>query len=161
MREPSSVNTEAKFQSAIVAAIKHILNRAGHKFVLLESFGLDIAVFDTHTDSARFIEVKVFKNQRNGSVGFGNRYGQGPQVDLLMQQDELLKSLDQAIRWVYADATQPRGSRRYCLFNCGEAKQAAMGEVERGKQNNLKVSALSGLLVDWDHLLDDLKRFVL
>jgi hypothetical protein len=151
VEEPSITYPEEHFQNAVVAVIRDILQTSGRQFIVAESFGLDIAVFVSAEEGtvARFIEVKAFGAQRMGGVGFGNGRGLGSQVDLLLSQAECLPLLSGVVRWVFVDATQPVGSRRYCLFTCEAAKAAAMGGAARGKQNNLRVSALRDRFVDW------------
>jgi len=94
--EPKDVYPEERFQSAIVAVMRDVLNASGQKFVLLEGFGLDIAIFiaTPYGSIARFIEVKAFGAQRMGGVGFGNGRGVGIQVDLLLTHDNCLSLLD-------------------------------------------------------------------
>jgi hypothetical protein len=161
--EPTDVFPEKEFQKAIVAVLREILTASGRRFVLLEGFGLDIAVFIAAQSGpiARFIEVKAFGAQRMGGVGFGNSRGQGSQVDLLLTPDNCFSLLYPSVRWAYADATQVVGSRRYCLFTSDKAKAAAMGGVTRGKQNNLRISALQESLVDWPRFLVEFERFLL
>ena len=163
VQEPMVVYPEEQFQRAILSVLTDILNASGQQFILLKGFGLDIAVFiGRQSDAvARFIEVKAFGAQRMGGVGFGDGRGQGPQVDLLLPSHESLALLSGIVRWVYADATQPVGSCRYCLFTCETAKAAAMGGVVRGKQNNLRISALRESLVDWSGLRTQIQEFLL
>jgi hypothetical protein len=89
--EPVEVYPEATFQRTIVSVVKEILNDAGRSFVVLEGFGLDVATF--LESKVRFFEVKAFGGQRPGSVGFGDRAGQGKQVDLLLCEDKSLPLL--------------------------------------------------------------------
>jgi hypothetical protein len=161
--EPAVVYPEGEFQKVVVAVIKDVLTAAGRRFLVLERFGLDIAVFIANPPAnvIRLFEVKAFGAQRMGGVGFGNQRGQGAQVDLLLSPDASLPLLDGAIRWVYADATSPIGSARYALFTCANAKAAAMGGVARGKQNNLRTSALRNCLLAWNPLCDEMRNFLL
>src|SRR5579859_1349998 len=161
--EPKDVYPEERFQSAIVAVMRDVLNASGQKFVLLEGFGLDIAIFiaTPYGSIARFIEVKAFGAQRMGGVGFGNGRGVGAQVDLLLTHDNCLSLLDPIVRWTYVDATREIGSKRYCLFTCEKAKVGAMGGVARGKQNNLRISAFEQNLVDWVQLQIQIQQFLL
>ena len=163
VREPTVIYPEEHFQSAIVAVLKDILQTRRHQFILVESFGLDIALFVKAESGtlARFIEVKAFGAQRIGGVGFGNGRGLGSQVDLLLLPAESLPLLNGMVGWVFADATQPVGARRYCLFTRETAKAAAMGGVGRGKQNNLRISAFRDRLVDWTRLRTQVEQFVL
>ena len=161
--EPAVVYPEGEFQKAVVAVIEDVLTAAGCRFLVLERFGLDIAVFIANppTNLICLFEVKAFGAQRMGGVGFGNQRGQGTQVDLLLSPDASLPLLDGAIRWVYADATRPAGSARYALFTCAKAKVVAMGGVARGKQNNLRTSALRDCLLAWNPLCNEMREFLL
>jgi hypothetical protein len=161
--EPAEVYPEAEFQRAVVALIQDVLVTAGRHFQVLERFGLDIAVFISSPPQnvVRLFEVKAFGGQRMGGVGFGNPRGQGAQVDLLLCPDTALPLFDGTIRWIYADGTRPAGSARYALFTCTKAKAAAMGGVARGKQNNLRTSALRDCLLTWHQLHDQLRCFLL
>jgi hypothetical protein len=163
LAEPSVVYPEAGLQKALVGVIEDVLSSAGRRFQVLERFGLDVAVFIANppANAIRLFEVKAFGAQRMGGVGFGNQRGQGAQMDLLLCPNDSLSLFDTFVRWVYADATQLIGSARYALFTCAQAKAAAMGGVARGKQNNLRASALSGSLVTWRELCDDVQRFLL
>lgn len=141
---------EACLQRAFVAQICAGLRDRGVPFVLIESFGLDVAVFATPNghDRAAFFELKAFVGQRAGGVGFGNRKGFGPQVDLLFDQiagthrePDGLRRLDRNIRWLLADGTRPPGSARYAIFTSEQAQAAAVGGVRTGKQNNLRIKS--------------------
>jgi hypothetical protein len=161
--EPQTVYPEAEFQKAIVALIKGVLTESNRKFALLERFGLDVAVFFEvpQATTIRLLEVKSFGGQRMGGVGFGNGKGVGPQVDLTISELESLCLFDDAVRWAFANATQAAGTRRYALFTCSTAKNAAMGTVLRGKQNNLRVSALRPCMVDWRGFCSQVREFLL
>jgi len=137
--------------------------------VIIRSFGVDIALF-VEVDGitrARFFEIKSFGGQRMGGVGFGNQRGEGPQVDLLLNDDRRLAMLDSYIRWAFALRVDsklrplPKGSARYAILSCREAKAAAMGVVARGKQNNFRISALTDRLIRWDQLVNELRTLVL
>jgi hypothetical protein len=162
--EPQTVYPEMKFQEAVVALIKDVLTERNQQFALLERFGLDVAVFFEVPQTAtavRLLEVKSFGGQRMGGVGFGNGKGIGPQVDLIISDGESLCLFDDAVRWAFVDATQAAGTSRYALFTCETAKKAAMGTVVRGKQNNLRVSALRPCLVDWTAFCSHVSEFLL
>ena len=160
--DPPCVYPEAKFQEAVSSLIKDILAEQGEQFVVLENFGLDIAVFRESPATVQLFEVKVFAGQRPGAVGFGNGKGAGAQVDLLLCSDKSLCLFDGVVRWIYADATKNLGANRYALFTCALAKKAAMGgAVTRRKQNNLKISELRAHLVDWEHLRGQVQSFLL
>jgi hypothetical protein len=158
MLEPAEVYPEEIFQGAVVSVSKDILTNAGRPFEMLEGFGLDVAVF--LDDKVRFFEVKAFGGQRLGGVGFGDRYGNGAQIDLLLCDNLFL--FDTTVRWVYADGTQSRGTARYALFTCTKAKNSAMAKtVCRGKQNNLRISALRQSLMPWMELCAEIRGFLL
>lgn len=154
---------ELSLHNAIVAEVRRLLTQAGVKFLLLEEFGLDIAVF-IQRDSrnyARFIEVKAFVGSRGGGVGFGNGTGKGSQVDLLLHSPQELQIVDSSIRWILGMGAIPAGSPRYAMFTNTQAKKASMGGVARGKQNNLRVSDFQKQLITWDDLSKILYRFLL
>jgi hypothetical protein len=160
MLEPTEVYPEKIFQGAIVSLSRAILTDAGRAFEVLEGFGLDVAVFSE--GKVHFLEVKAFGGQRLGGVGFGDRRGGGAQVDLLLCDAKNLYLFDSTIRWVYADGTQSPGTARYALFTCGKAKNSAMANtVCRGKQNNLRISALRDSLMPWTELCSQIRRFLL
>jgi hypothetical protein len=50
---------------------------------------------------------------------------------------------------------------RYALFTCSTAKKAAMGSVLRGKQNNLRISALRPGLLAWTEFCSQVSEFLL
>jgi hypothetical protein len=158
--EPMEVYPETIFQKTIVSVVSDILTDAVGSFAVLEGFGLDVATF--FDNKVRLFEVKAFGGQRLGGVGFGNGVGQGTQVDLLLCDDKSLLLFDPFIRWVYADATQSPGTARYALFTCMKAKNSAMAKtVRRGKQNNLRISALGKSLVPWTELYAQIGGFLL
>jgi len=161
-QEPSAVAPESIFQAAVVSVCRDLLRASGRQYVMLESFGLDIAMFITEgADTVvRLVEVKVYASGRPGGVGFGNQKGQGPQVDLLLSAASDLKPLKRTIAWAYADATRPIGSARYALCEPLVVQSAAMGNVARGKQNNIRVSALQDHLVMWPLFFDRLSSFL-
>jgi len=156
-------NPEGSFQRAVVAEIRALLDDMASSHLLLEGFGLDIALFiqDGKHNRARFLELKAFVGHRIGGVGVGNRRGEGTQVDLLLQSDARLEIVSSMIRWVLVNGTCPLGTRRYAIFTNGQAKQAAMGKVARGKQNNLRVNQLMRSPLTWDELSIALRDFLL
>jgi len=129
----------------------------------MRRFGLDVAVVLNGPSSSivRLFEVKAFQRQRPGGVGFGNGRGLGPQVDLLLCGEDAFRLFDSVVRWAYVDATQAHGAERYGLFTCGGVKKAVMGDaVARGKQNNLRVSALRPSLVGWTEFCRQVRNFL-
>ena len=154
MAEPrfsGNENPETVLQRVVVSEIRSIMQHSPFPYVVLERFGLDVSVFLLPSEGPRFrqIELKVHMGGRPGGVGFGDQSGNGCQVDLLHDAardcprtaDEL-RVLDASIRWVLAYGLEPEGTARFAWFTCSEAKQAAMGVVRRGKQNNLRISSL-------------------
>lgn len=164
--EPEDIYPESIFQAALVRVLERI---AAPSSVLIESFGLDVALFlkSPSGTRVRFLEIKSFGGQRMGGVGFGNQRGKGPQVDMLHNDEFAIGLLDPCVRWVFGLKVDsrfrplPRGTARYAILNCREAKAAAMGTVSRSKQNNFRISALADRLIGWDQLVDELKCFVL
>lgn len=162
--EPQVVYPEAEFQKAVVTVVKAALTEGDRKFVLLERFGLDVAIFmeiSQRSTAIRFLEVKSFGAQRMGGIGFGNGKGVGPQVDLIISREESLPLFEDSVRWAFADSRLAPGSSRYALFTCTAAKRAAMGTVLRGKQNNLRVSALRPFMVGWTEFCRYVSGFLL
>ena len=140
---------EETFHRAIKNEVEEILNcmksnGSLSEYFILDKFGLDLAIFMKRFDSGstvRFFELKAFDLDKGG-VGFGNRRGEGSQVDLLLLPEQQLILADEFIRWMLVDGTKPKGTRRYAIFSSREAKSATMGGVKRGKQNNLRVNQL-------------------
>lgn len=161
--EPQDVYPEEHFERAVVEVLRSLLTSARVDFVLLPRFGLDTALFIRRGGSTRalLIEAKSYSAQRQGGVGFGNGRGEGPQVDVLMSDETAVAILDGHVRWAFVDATRPHGASRYGLFTCTEAKCAAMGGVERGKQNNLRAAAFQPQLIGWSEFCGRLDAFIL
>ena len=155
--EPQIVYPEKEFEEAVVQEIKSLL--AGEEHVLMRSFGLDVALF-LKGDRQRLLEFKSFGGQRMGGVGFGNKAGEGPQVDLLLQHESFLPLLDKGIRWVFANALLPRGEVRFALLTTTEARLAAMGTINRSKQNNFNIGRAFSSPLTWDALSAHLARFL-
>jgi hypothetical protein len=160
---------EATLQSAIKSEVDRILNERKAMgtlatFFILEYFGLDLAVFMRWADgrcSFKLLELKAFVGQRQGGVGVGNQRGQGSQIDLLLLGDEQLTVCDDLIRWIFVDGTIQAGKRRFAFFGTRVAKNSVMGKVQRGKQNNLRVSDMRRNLVSWNELLGQLEQFLI
>ncbi len=104
--------------------------------------------------------MKAYGGQRPGGIGFGNQNGEGPQVDLLIDANEIANR-GQDIRWAFADGTREVGSKRYALLTSSQACEAAMGRVGRSKQNNFRLSALRDQWVTWTEFCEKLKLFVI
>jgi hypothetical protein len=156
------VAPESTFEAAVLGAVRMLVGQKGCKCLVVPGFGLDLALFlqNGGRTYARFLEAKVYAAGRPGGVGFGSPKGEGPQVELLLCPDSDLGLLDSDVRWVLADATRRAGSARYALFDCRRAKAAAMGEVRKGKQNNLRLSALDDCFVTWRELVERLDAFL-
>jgi hypothetical protein len=164
--EPNLVRGQQPEQAlgeALMTEVASLLTQAEVKFILLENFGLDIAAFVRREEKryARFIEVKAFVGSRAGGVGFGNRKGEGSQVDLLLHQPSELKVVDPLICWVLGVGTVGAGNPRYAFFTSAQAREAAMGSVGRGKQNNLRITGFHDQLITWDELSGKLNQFLL
>lgn len=163
-------NAERRLQNAIVDAIHVCLGETRVDYVVLEGFGVDVATFLRAGDrlSLRLLELKAYVGSRPGGVGFGDQRGRGAQIDLLWDSDReeprstaQLLTIDGSVRWILADGLKRAGLPRYAFFNCAEAQRAAMGGVQPGKQNNLRVNAFHDTLLTWPELLDHLRQFLL
>jgi len=160
---------EATFQSVIKFETSKILDQRKAEgfliaYFILEYFGLDLAVFMKWADgrySFKLLELKTFVGQRQGGVGVGNQRGQGSQIDLLLLNDEQLNVCDEFIRWIFVDGTIQAGKKRYALFGTRDGKNAVMGKVRRGKQNNLRVSDLRKNMISWNTLVEQLEQFLI
>src|SRR3990172_2723411 len=161
--EPSEVYPEERFEATLTELAQFVLEKARARYTLVPKFGLDIAVFliGSAGPNVRFIEAKSYGGQRMGGVGFGNGKGVGPQIDVLLCSEEQLAAFDAHVRWALVDATRPVAAARYAFFSCSCAKAAAMGGVARGKQNNLKLSALGPEFVDWAPFCTVFRTFLL
>jgi len=100
--EPEEICPESVFQSALVRVLEEI--SGDWSTVLVQSFGLDVAMFlnGPGGGKVRFLEFKSFGGQRMGGVGFSNQRGEGPQVDLLLNEQQGIALLDSFVRWVFA-----------------------------------------------------------
>lgn len=159
--EPSQVDPEALFEEALLDLARSLVGgQAGT--VIIRHFGLDIAVFQSTTPTTRalFIEAKSYNGQRQGGVGLGNGRGEGPQVDLLLNDAPQLLRFDGMIRWAFVDATKAIGKPRFALLNCTEAKAVVMGRVSRGKQNNFSMASVGLRSVTWPVFCEQLAHFL-
>ena len=153
---------EASLQASLVAETQALLDQSKLQYVLMESFGLDLAFLIGLSGQTvvKFIEVKAFVGSRQGGVGIGTGAGRGSQIDLLINPTQTLEIADQTIAWVLGIGELPMGKPRYALFSSREAKAAAMGGVIRGKQNNLRVNDFREDLATWDELSGELGLFL-
>src|SRR3990170_2593893 len=167
VQEPDIIqgsNPEDTLQAAVAEVFKKFLadkksNGTLAEYFILEKFGLDIAIFMRLPNghfTARFFELKAFVGSRQGGVGFGNQRGEGTQVDLLLLENSQLSLANQFIQWILVDGTRPRGSSRFAILDNNEAKNAAMGDVRRGKQNNLRVNDLMKNGITWTQLAESI-----
>lgn len=78
--EPDFKN-EKELEKAIASAIEIGLDTDGIRFVVLQSFGLDLAVFTEKAGTPRvcFFEIKA-PADHHGRCGFGGRRGEGNQI---------------------------------------------------------------------------------
>ncbi len=160
---------EAVLRSAVRAEISALLTKRTVEGLVRDSaiiggFGLDLAIFlelAKRGQRVRFFELKAFLAHRPVGVGFGNRMGEGTQVDLLMLSQPLTALLDAYVRWILVDGTRPLGTPRFAIFTCVEAKIATMNGVARGKQNNLRVNQLIEDPLTWDQLSEWIEDFIL
>lgn len=160
--EPDLLAGEASLQRAIVTEMNRVLHAHGSRFVIVEGFGLDVAAWiaSERGVSIKLLELKVFLGARPGGVGFGNQQGRGPQVDLLMNSEESLQMLEPSTRWILGNGTLPMDTARYACATSLFAKRAAMGLVDRGKQNNFRVADFMLQAVTWPTLCENLAQFL-
>jgi len=159
---------EGTFHKAIIEALRNLLEQeksAGSliEYFILQHFGLDVAIFmrwSNNRFTVRFFEFKAFVGSRKGGVGFGNHQGIGSQVDLLLLENSQLNLANQFTQWLLVDGTKPKGSSRFVVFDNIWARNAAMGGVRRGKQNNFRVYDLINNATTWDNLLKKLEFFL-
>ena len=64
------------------------------------------------------------------------------------------------IRWIVVDGTKKKGTKRHAIFDNNQAKDAAMGGVEKGKWNNLSIHKLMKEAITWAELLEEIKKFL-
>jgi hypothetical protein len=157
------INPEANLHKAVVAEIHRILTQEGIKFILIEKFGLDIGVFihNDGRDYARFVEMKAYVGSRGSGVGFGNSAGEGPQVELLLHSADELSIVESSVIWILGIGNRPKGCPHYAVFTSIKAKNAAMGMVKRGKQNNFRINDFKDGLITWAQVTDALYKFLL
>jgi len=156
-------NPEKSLHIALVSHLKMVGEEIGRELIILDEFGLDIAIFYAKEQQvvSRFIELKTFVGSRQGGVGIGNGRGYGVQIDLLLLPDKQLELLNDSILWILGFGTMPIGTSRYKIFSCVDAKNAAMGGINRGKQNNLRISDLAKDLLTWKELLESTFSFII
>ena len=99
------------------------------------------------------------KGQRAGGIGFGNQRGEGPQVEVLMNDEEGLRFFNKFLRWIVYDALAG-SDRRYMFIDNLAAKNCAIGEVRKGKQNNFNINKLRKYAITWNELIQKLEEFL-
>ncbi len=73
---------EQSLQDSLIAETQSILDQSKISYLLLVSFGLDIAFFiGKENPLLKLIEVKTFVGSRQGGVGIGNSKGKGSQIE--------------------------------------------------------------------------------
>ncbi len=154
---------EDVLQKSIVDCISHKMKQTDVKYILLEKFGFDIGMFINNKNIYYFksFEIKAFVGQRMGGIGFGNQKGKGPQVDLLILPLEKLKFVRPMVRWIIGNGLFPLGSPRYVFLDSEKAKNSAMREVARNKQNNFRMSAFENSYITWNQLCKEIENFLL
>jgi hypothetical protein len=162
-REPHILpnnNPEVTLQNAIVRHLQSVLRGSPHASFLLKNFGLDIAIFIKQNAICyqKFFELKAYVGHRNNAINVGTG---GRQIDILLLPDNRLILLDASVRWILANAEKRRGEKRYAIFDCTKAKQAIIGDVARGRHNNLRVSDFNQSLITWKQLCIQIEQFVL
>ena len=165
--EPEYFSKEDEFRDFIEKIVYAILDDLKERNIItnyriLRDFGFDLAIFidKSGLPVVKFLELKIYKGQRAGGVGFGNQRGEGPQVEVLMGGKDTLTLFNKFLRWLLFDALTPKGGERYIFFDNFVAKKCAMGEVRKGKQNNFNINKLRKYAITWDELLDELNKFL-
>ena len=88
IEEPKEITSEKKFEdymAKVIDCIMSLLKERGliDNYYVFRELGFDIAVFIVRAGlpTVKFLELKVYRGQRRGGVGFGNQRGESPQVD--------------------------------------------------------------------------------
>ncbi len=159
----SGLDAEEVLRRAVIAEIHTMLTQAHIRYILLESFGLDVAVFAQCDDNsyARFIEVKAFIGGRPGGLRAGSHRDASSQVNRLLRDPVNLPIIDSFVRWILGVGTEPIGAPRYAFFTSVQARGAVIVSMERDNEDNLRVSTFQNNLVTWEELLAQLKEFLL
>ena len=166
IEEPESFNNEREFEEFMTKVIDDVLSDLKKQgvvsnYYIFRELGFDIAVFLDKGGSpkVKFFELKLYKGQRAGGVGFGNQRGEGPQVEVLLNDKETLAFFNKFLRWIVCDALA-MGERRYVFIDNIIAKECAMGEVRRGKQNNFNINKLRKHAITWGELIQKIREFL-
>lgn len=165
--EPELQSEKALFNGVLeeIKCILHALKLGGKviNYVILRDFGLDIAVFITTPEHFLFrcIELKVYKPS-SGRIGVGNQRGEGRQIDILLLNAGKLALLDVFCRWIIADSSRGIGTPRYVFCTNSDVKEHIMGQVRRGKQNNISPHIFNTMkLLTWNDLSTELEKFLI
>ena len=159
--EESLRNKVRREVESILCALK--LDGKVTRYVILEDFGLDLAAFIETSKHFLFkcIELKVYKPS-SGRIGVGNQRGEGRQVDILLLDADRLALLNIFCRWILADSSRDIGTPRYVFCTSSDVKRHVMGQVRRGKQNNINPRIFNRVkLLTWDDLSIELEKFLL
>ena len=81
-------------------------------------------------------------------------------MDILLHNNSHLSFLNQFMRWVVIDGTREFGEQRYAMVDNLAAKEAAMGVIKRGKQNNFRIKYLMDNAIDWKTLIKEIEVFL-
>jgi len=147
-----------------IKCILHALKLGGKviNYVILKEFGLDVAIFIKMPERFLFkcIELKVYKPS-SGRIGVGNQRGEGRQIDILLLNADELALLDVFCGWILADSSRETGTSRYVFCTNSDVREHIMGQVQRGKQNNISPRIFDKTkLLTWDGLSIELEKFL-
>jgi len=151
---------EEALQEAMVREVGATLAGIRPEPVVLQGFGLDIAVFMERggLTTVRFLELKAYSGQRPRSVQVckGERY----QQRLIACTPQQLAMQDRLIRWIVWDTTRQDGEARYAFVTSADIRHAWRGTVRGDKEHNINIDKLTGW-IDWPTLLVELRAFLL
>lgn len=161
-------NPEETFRKSVIKVLKEMLNHKKDngslvEYLILQDFGLDIAVFmewPNNYFTVQFFELKAYTGSRPSGVGFGNSKGRGTQVKILQLENAQLYLANKFIRWLLVDGTKPKGSERFVIFDNIQAKNAIMGKLKEGKQNNFRIKDLMKNAVTWEKFINELNNLL-
>lgn len=146
----SKILGEKEFQKRIVKAL--CLNK---KALILEGFGLDVAVFTQK--NLFFLELKYYSKNHN-RIGIGQGSGRGNQIALLKGQHGH-RFITKNIFWALCDASiKPE---KYYLFSSSDVfRKKLLAKNKLGKKyNNFKIGAIRReKSLDWDELIKKIKK---
>ena len=161
--EKEKIKTEKDFQEFIKKRIENILKRDNFEFIIIENFGLDLAIFIQKNSKVlvKFLELKVYKST-SGRIGFGNQRGQGIQVEILKLDRNKLRLLEPYVRWLFIDLEEFKDSlKRFAIIDSVIAKECVYEEVREGKQNNFNINKIKNYATGWYNFLEKIVDFML